>query len=255
VFAEEEAEVLVAVARTPEDLERMVRQRVSGLPLEPIVGWVEFSGVRIAVEPGVFVPRRRTQLLAEQAAALARPHAAVVDLCCGTGAIGVALAATAGVIDLYAVDIDDDAVRCARRNVDPVGGRVFQGDLYAPLPTGLKGRVHLLLANAPYVPTTAIETMPPEARLHEPRVTLDGGADGLDVQRRIAADAPIWLAPDGYLLMETSFRQAPTSMHILDQAGLESRLVHSDALDATVVVATLRDDAAVRLSDIWDTLS
>jgi release factor glutamine methyltransferase len=197
--------------------------------------------LRIAVEPGVFVPRRRTELLVHQATVLARPHAVVVDLCCGSGAIGVALAAAAGPIELHAVDIDPIAVRCARRNVEPVGGHVHQGDLYAPLPPRLRGRVDLLLANAPYVPTAAIQTMPPEARLHEPRVTLDGGPDGLDVQRRVVSEAAAWLAPGGRLLVETSTRQAPISVQIMAAGGLQPQVVRADDLAATVVVATLRD--------------
>jgi release factor glutamine methyltransferase len=241
VFAEDEARLLMSAARSEAELAEMVERRAAGLPLETIVGWAEFCGLRIAVEPGVFVPRRRTELLVQRATALAPPHAVVVDLCCGSGAIGVALAAAAGAIALHAVDIDPVAVRCARRNVEPVGGRVYQGDLYAPLPPELRGRVDLLLANAPYVPTAAIQTMPPEARLHEPRITLDGGDDGLDVQRRVVSGAAGWLAPRGCLIVETSRRQAPISMQILAAAGLRPELVRSDDRDATVVVATPRD--------------
>jgi release factor glutamine methyltransferase len=241
VFAEDEARLLLSAARSPAELAEMVEQRAAGLPLEPILGWAEFCGLRIAVEPGVFVPRRRTELLVRQATALAQPHAVVVDLCCGSGAIGVALAAAAGPIELHAVDIDPIALRCARRNVEPVGGHVYQGDLYAPLPPRLRGRVDLLLANAPYVPTAAIQTMPPEARLHEPRITLDGGHDGLDVQRRVVSEAAAWLAPGGRLLVETSRRQAPISVQIMAAGGLQPQVVRADDLAATVVVATLRD--------------
>jgi release factor glutamine methyltransferase len=244
VFAEDEARLLMSAARSPAELVEMVEQRASGLPLEPIVGWADFCGLRIAVEPGVFVPRRRTQLLVQQATALAEPHSVVVDVCCGSGAIGAALAARSGPIELYAVDIDPVAVRCARRNVEPVGGHVYQGDLYAPLPSELRGRVDLLLANAPYVPTAAIQTMPPEARLHEPRITLDGGDDGLDIQRRVVSGAARWLAPGGHLLVETSMRQAPISVQILAAGGLRAEVVRSNDLDGTVVIATLRDDTA-----------
>src|SRR4051812_9605748 len=91
VFAEDEAALLVAEARTPGELEVMVGQRVAGTPLEVIVGWAEFCGLRIAVEPGVFVPRRRTEVLVREAVALAAPGAVVLDLCCGTGAVGAAI--------------------------------------------------------------------------------------------------------------------------------------------------------------------
>lgn len=95
------------------------------------------------------------------------------------------------------------------------------------------------MANAPYVPTDAIGMMPPEARLHEPLVALDGGADGLDVQRRIAGEAPLWLAPGGHLLIETSIRQAPTTAALFGLAGLSVKVVHSDEFDATVVLGKL----------------
>jgi release factor glutamine methyltransferase len=92
------------------------------------------------------------------------------------------------------------------------------------------------VANAPYVPTEEIGLMPPEARLHEARVALDGGADGLAVQRRVAAGAPEWLAPGGHLLIETSERQAPQLADTFGRHGLAPRVVHSEELAATVVV-------------------
>jgi release factor glutamine methyltransferase len=236
VFAEDEARLLLATARTPAELADMVGRRVAGLPLEHVLGWAEFAGRRVAVDPGVFVPRRRTELLAREAAARARPGAVVVDLCCGSGAVGVAVAAAAPGAELHAADIDPAAVRCARRNVDAFGGQVYEGDLDAPLPPGLAGRVDVLVANAPYVPTDAVAMMPPEARLHEPRVALDGGADGLDIQRRVAAVAPRWLAPAGHLLIETSERQAPHTAAAVTAAGLAAQVVHEAELDATVVV-------------------
>src|SRR3954452_14336012 len=204
VFAEAEAELLMAAARSPEELAALVERRVAGLPLEHILGWAEFCGLRIAVDSGVFVPRRRTEFLVRQGAALLtgwpQPPAAggpapgVLDLCRGSGAVGRALATLAGPAELHCADIDAAAAACARRNLLPVGGEVHEGDLYEPLPAGLRGRVRVLVVNAPYVPSADIETMPPEARLHEPRACLDGGADGLEVQRRVAAGARQWLA-------------------------------------------------------------
>jgi release factor glutamine methyltransferase len=236
VFAEDEARLLIAAARTPAALDHLVDQRVGGRPLEHILGWAEFCGLRIAVDAGVFVPRRRTEFLVRQAAALARPGAIVVDLCCGSGAVGVALAAALGRIDLHAADIDPAAVRCARRNVVPAGGQVYEGDLDAPLPATLRQRVDVVVANAPYVPTGAIGLLPREARLHEPRVALDGGPDGLDVLRRVAAAAPRWLAPGGHLLIETSAGQSPRTVAIFARSGLIPRVARSDELDATVVI-------------------
>jgi len=233
VFAEDEARLLVAAARTPGELEAAVGRRVAGEPLEHVLGWAEFSGMRFAVEPGVFVPRRRTEFLVHEAARLARPGAVIVDLCCGTGALGAALAASVERAEVHAVDVDPAAVRCARRNVP---GTVHQGDLFEPLPPTLRGRVDVLLANVPYVPTQEIELLPAEARLHEDRVALDGGPDGLSVLRRVAAEAPQWLAPSGHLLIETSAAQAPGARTAFTQ--LAARIAYSDEYDATVVIAT-----------------
>ena len=242
VFAEDEARLLVAAASTPADLAAMVDRRAAGVPLEHVLGWAEFCGLRIAVDPGVFVPRRRTEFLVRQAAGLARqatwPAVIVVDLCCGSGALGAALAAGLDRAEVYAADIDPAAVRCARRNLAARGGRVYQGNLYEPLPATLRGRVDILLANVPYVPTEAVRGLPPEARLHEPRAALDGGADGLDVLRRVAAAAPRWLAPGGHLLAETSERQAPQAAGAFARCGLTPRVARSADLHATVVIGT-----------------
>lgn len=231
--------MLVAAATTAAELAALVDRRATGVPLEHLLGWAEFVGMRIAVEPGVFVPRRRTELLVREAeAVLARagsPRAVVVDLCCGSGAVGAAVAEL-GDVDLHAVDIDPVAVRCARRNLAGAGARVYEGDLYRPLPAALRGRVHVVMANAPYVPTESIGLMPPEARVHEPKVALDGGADGLDIARRVIAQARRWLAPGGALLVETSERQAPASVEEFTRAGLVPRVARSDELAATVII-------------------
>ncbi|MFF9088490.1 putative protein N(5)-glutamine methyltransferase [Streptomyces sp. NPDC014991] len=239
VFAEDEAELLLATARTPEETAAMVDRRAAGLPLEQVLGWAGFHGLRITVEPGVFVPRRRTEFLVDQALAAA-PHAAVaVDLCCGSGALGAALAAALDGAEVHAADIDPVAVRCARRNLGALGGRAYQGDLYDALPAGLRGRVDVLMANVPYVPTADVPLLPPEARDHEPPAALDGGADGLDVLRRVAAGAPGWLAPGGCLLTETSERQAADAAEVLSRAGLTTRLAVSEELYAHVVIGVL----------------
>jgi release factor glutamine methyltransferase len=238
VFAEDEARLLMSAARTPAELDAMVGQRAAGLPLEQVVGWAEFCGLRITVAPGVFVPRRRTEFLVRQAVAVARPGAVIVDLCCGAGAIGAALAAAVDRAEVHAADIDPAAIRCARQNLP--ASHVYQGDLYDPLPAGLRGRVAVLAANVPYVPSEQIGFLPPEARTHEPRVALDGGADGLDVLRRVAAGAAGWLAPGGYLLSETSERQAPLAETALAAVGLTARVARSADLEATVVIGRLR---------------
>ncbi|MEU9710010.1 putative protein N(5)-glutamine methyltransferase [Streptomyces sp. NPDC047967] len=242
VFAEDEASLLHEAAASPDELSLLVERRAAGLPLEHVLGWAEFHGRRFAVDPGVFVPRRRTEFLVAQAAALAPRRAVVVDLCCGSGALGVALATALDRADLHACDLEPAAVRCARRNVGDLG-EVYEGDLFAPLPARLRGRVDVLLANVPYVPTGDVELLPAEARVHEPRVALDGGGDGLDVMRRVAAEAPAWLAPGGSLLMEASERQRDGAVEILRAAGLTPRVRVSEELYATVLVGTANADA------------
>ncbi len=238
VFAEDEARLLTDAAATPAELAALVDRRVAGFPLEHVLGWAMFCGLRIAVDPGVFVPRRRTEVLVREAASLARPGAVVVDLCCGSGALGVALAAVVTAVELHAADVDPAAVACARRNVGAVGGSVHAGDLFDALPSGLRGRVDLLLANVPYVPSGGIASMPREAREHEPRGALDGGRDGLDVARRVVAAAPAWLSARGSLLFEVGESQAPAAVDAVAGAGLRPRVATDDDLGATVVVGT-----------------
>ncbi|HEU5355659.1 MAG TPA: putative protein N(5)-glutamine methyltransferase [Actinocrinis sp.] len=249
VFAEDEARLLIAQADTPDQLDRMVRRRAGGLPLEQVLGWARFCGLRIAVGPGVFVPRRRTELLAREAVALAAqvsPGAVspaapltVVDLCCGSGALGAAVAANVHrPLDLYAADIDPAAVECARRNLASFGGRVYQGDLYNALPDALRGKINILIANVPYVPTGDIALLPAEARDHEPMVALDGGGDGLDVMRAVARESARWLAPGGRLLVEASERQQPEAMRIMADGGLSPRTIVDEETEATAIVAT-----------------
>jgi release factor glutamine methyltransferase len=238
VFAEDEARLLMDAAGTPHELAALVARRVAGIPLEHVLGWVEFCGLRIAVDPGVFVPRHRTEVLVREAVSLARPGAVVVDLCCGSGALGVALASTVGGVELHAADLDPAAVACARRNVAAVGGEVHAGNLFDALPPLLRGRVDVLLANVPYVPSAVIGFMPREAREHEPRSALDGGADGLDVARRVAAGALDWLGPGGSLLFETSRSQVPAAVDVVASCGLRARVVTDDDRGATVVVGT-----------------
>jgi release factor glutamine methyltransferase len=220
----------------------MVAERIAGRPLEYIVGWVEFCGLRLSVADGVFVPRRRTQALAGLAAAAvdAVPgHRVAVDLCCGAGAVAGVIAARCPDAEVHAADLDPAAVACARRNLG-TRGTVHRGDLFAALPPALRGRVDVLAANAPYVPSEAIALMPPEAREHEPRLALDGGPDGLAVQRRVIAGAAHWLAPGGTLLIETGPDQAAGTVAAMRAAGLTAaRTVRDTDLEATVAVAAL----------------
>jgi release factor glutamine methyltransferase len=264
VFAEDEAAVLLASARSPAELDALVGRRAAGEPLEQVVGWAEFAGQRILVDPGVFVPRRRSEFLVSVAVGFARSRIGggnetlvIVDLCCGTGALGLAVEAGLtglagpdgargasgaefavdgpGQIELHAADLDPAAVACARRNVEPAGGHVYVGDLFAALPDELRRRVNILICNAPYVPSGDIAFLPAEARDHESLVALDGGLDGLAVLRRAASGAPSWLAPGGVLLVETSDRQEAEMAGAMAAAGLRPGIHTDQDTDATVV--------------------
>ncbi|MBN9240766.1 MAG: methylase [Micrococcales bacterium 70-64] len=225
VFAEDEAALLLAETDDPAELERLVRLRVDGLPLEHVLGWVEFHGRRYAVAPGVFVPRPRTEHLVDLA--IARGGSAVLDLCCGSGAVGAAVAHGLGA-ELWSAELDPAAVAVARRNVP----RVYEGDLYAPLPAGIL--FDIIVVIAPYVPSGEIALLPHEARDFEPLLALDGGSDGLDLVRRILAGAGERLAPDGALFTEVSEEQAPAVVTIAESHGFRA------TVDDTVVIVTRR---------------
>jgi release factor glutamine methyltransferase len=242
VFAEDEARLLIAAAASrPADLAAMVDRRVAGLPLEHVLGWAEFCGLRVVVGPGVFVPRRRSEFLVRQAVATLTSAGTgqgpvVLDLCCGSGAVGLAVATALRGAELHAADVDPAATAYARRNLAAIGGQVYEGDLFDPLPAELRGRIDVLVVNAPYVPTSEIGLMPPEARLHEPQVALDGGPDGVGIHRRVAAQASAWLAAGGSLLIETSDRQVALTSDAMAAAGLAIDIASDDNLDATVVI-------------------
>lgn len=256
VFAEEEAALLLDEALVRDGapahgarahdgawLQEAVARRVAGAPLEQVVGWAAFAGLRLVVAPGAFVPRRRTELLArlaaERAARVTGRPPVVLDLCCGVGAVAAVVERDVPGAETWAADLDPGAASAARANLRRPE-RVVVGDLWAALPEALRGRLDVVAANAPYVPTAAIATLPPEAREHERRAALDGGPDGHAVQARVAAGAPAWLRPGGALLVETGEAQAEGTLRLLVAAGLTCRVERDDALDATVVVGVLR---------------
>ncbi|MFD6948645.1 methylase [Nocardiopsis sp. TSRI0078] len=236
VFAEEEAHLITSTARTPEEAASMADRRCAGLPLEHVLGWAAFCGLRLQVDEGVFVPRPRTEFLARKAASLLTPGAVAVDLCCGSGALGAVLAHTRDDITLHAADIDAASVACARRNLP--GHRVHHGDLYRALPQRLRGRVQVLVANVPYVPTDRIALLPAEARVHENQRSLDGGADGLDLVRRVTAQAGRWLAPGGHLLVEVQEHQVRAARQAFARGGLSCEVSCCPEREATVLTGT-----------------
>ncbi|WP_341719507.1 putative protein N(5)-glutamine methyltransferase [Micromonospora sp. FIMYZ51] len=250
VWAEDETRLLVEAATGPEMLAALVDRRVAGEPLEYLLGWAEFCGERIAVDPGVFVPRTRTALLVAAAVAVTGPAATVVELCCGSGALTRALARRLVTPRLLAaVDLDPAAVACARRNLAALSVPVFAGDLFDPLPVAWRGGLDLVVANAPYVPTAELTLLPTESRRYEAPVALDGGSDGLAVLRRIAVAALSWLAPGGHLVLEIGAGQVDEVRAVLTDAGLEATVVRDEVLGATAMTARCPADVAGRRNE------
>ena len=190
VFAEDEALLLGGD-------EALIARRIAGERLEHVLGWVEFCGLRLEIDPGVFIPRPQTEALAEQAAAL--QPAVALDLFAGCGAIACVVKQRNPQARVVAAELDPVALGCARRNALRFGVEVVAADVDAGVPPELAGKVDVLTANVPYVPTTELPFVPHDG---EPDAALDGGADGLDWVRRVIEIAPRWLRPGGVLLYE-----------------------------------------------------
>ena len=239
VSAAAEADWLLDEAPDPEALRAMVARRAAGEPLQYVIGWAPFGRLKLAVGPGVFVPRPETETLADRAAAFlrTRPEPGVaVDLCTGSGAIACFLAAEAPGTRVLATELDPGALAWAEGNAERHGVELLAGDLDQPLPAELAGRVDVLCANVPYVPSGAIATLPTDVRDHEPRLSLDGGPDGLDVFRRLAGRAAHWLAPGGRLYAEIGEDQAGAAAALLTGAGLTEVAVHQDLVGRDRIV-------------------
>ncbi|WP_206736531.1 putative protein N(5)-glutamine methyltransferase [Agromyces atrinae] len=233
VFADDEARLIVDATAPGADRERLVARRVAGEPLEHLLGWAEFCGLRIPVDPGVFVPRSRTAQLALAALDVTPAGGRVLDLCCGSGAIGIVLATRGAGLEVYASDSDAVATRCASRSL----ARVFTGDLFDAVPLALRTAFDTIVANVPHVPEDQLEFMPYEAREHEPEATRNGGPDGLVIARRVVAEAPRWLAPGGALLIEIDEGQADALSDAFTERGFAVRFESADDPDLDTVVA------------------
>ena len=215
VAAEEEAAKLMAAADGPGTLARMVDRRRTGEPLAWITGRTVFCGLDIAVDPGVYVPRWQSEPLARRAAQLLPPTGVGVDLATGSGAVAAVMAAARPEARVLATELDPVAVRCARRN----GVDVRHGHLDHPLPPDLAGRVDVLCGVLPYVPTGALGLLPRDVLAFEPRVALDGGADGLLAVAAVVASSERWVRPGGWLLLEVGGDQVPTVTELFEVSG------------------------------------
>lgn len=218
VAAEDEAGDLLAAARDPAQLRAWVDRRLAGEPLAWVIGGLRFCGLDLRVEPGVYVPRWQSEALAERAARRLAPAGRAADLCTGSGALATVLSARVPGVEVVGTDLDPAAVACARAN----GVDARLGDLFDPLPGHWAGRVDVVTAVAPYVPTGGLRLLPRDSIEHEPRVALDGGPDGLDTLRRIVSGAGHWMRPGGFLLLELGHGQDEGLAATLARAGFVS---------------------------------
>jgi release factor glutamine methyltransferase len=204
VTAADEAQLLLARAAGDDGLlDALVARRLAGEPLAWITGTVAFCGLEVRVDPGVYVPRPHTEQLALRASARLPPGGVAVDVCTGSGAVAMALAARRPDARVVATDVDPGAVACAARN----GVEAFLGDLFAPLPGDL-GAVDVVAGVVPYVPAGELGLLQRDTFAFESAVAYDGGRDGCDVLRRVIAGSPRWLRPGGALLLELGGHQA-----------------------------------------------
>ncbi|HEX6844870.1 MAG TPA: HemK family protein methyltransferase [Actinomycetota bacterium] len=222
---EEADELLRAADAGLGDLDEMLARRERGEPLAWIVGSVDFSGLRIRVDPGVYVPRPQTEDLARRAAELLPDHGIGVDLCTGSGAVAVVMATAHPHATVVATDRDPAAVACAEAN----GVTTFLGDLDEPLPLAFARRVDVLTAVVPYVPTDDLHLLPRDVVAYEPPHALDGGERGVRVLDEVARRSVRWLAPTGRLLLELGGGQPDLLAPTLEEVGLTASRVHRDA--------------------------
>jgi release factor glutamine methyltransferase len=225
----EARQLQAAARRTGAPIETLVERRTRGEPLAWITGHTSFCGIEVTVDPGVYVPRPQTEELARRAAALLPADGVAVDLCTGAGAIAVVLQREHPRATVVASDIDPVAVTCAHRN----DVTTVLGDLDEALSPELLGRVDVLTAVPPYVPTDDLQLLPRDVVAYEPRAALDGGADGTEVLQRIAERSVRWLRPGGWLLLELGGAQASTIRRVMRRAWFTSvREVHDAEGDA-----------------------
>jgi len=223
--AREEAEELeVRAGGDDRLLEALVERRLTGEPLAWIVGTAVFCGLRVRVDPGVYVPRPHTEQIALRAAERLPADGTAVDVCTGSGAVAAVLAARRPGATVIATDVDARAVACARSN--GVDARV--GDLFAPLPAGLAGRVDVVTAVVPYVPTAALPALQRDTFAHESALAYDGGPDGTTVLRRTVAGSAAVLRPGGALLLELGGDQRGLLAPDLDRLGFGGVSVVAD---------------------------
>lgn len=223
--AEEEAsELLHYSSGDPAELESRVKRRLRGEPLAWITGFTTFCGIEIRVVPGVYVPRWQSEPLAHRAATRLPRHGIAVDLCTGSGAIAKALLAEKPNARVVGTDIDERAVSCARSN----GIEALCGDLFAPLPLDLEGRVDVIIGVVPYVPTESMPFLSRDTLAFESPLSYDGGSEGVDILRRVLEGGHRFLRPGGSVFVEVGGRQSEVLHDDLVRLGFDDDTVFFD---------------------------
>jgi release factor glutamine methyltransferase len=250
VFAEEEAALIVTRFPTAVDREKALVSRCGGTPLELVLGEAAFAGVTVSVERGVFLPRRRAEVLVDIAVERGdaqpsrrdctdRRPVTALDLGCGAGAIAAALSARRPHWSVHASDVAPAAVRCARSNAERFGFTVHAGNWFDGLPPDLRGTFDVVVAHLPYVPTSHLPLLPRDYRSVEPNSTVDGGPDGLDPWRAVVGSCGVWMARSGWLITQVTADQEQEARQIADRQGMRADAIRYD--DSVVVAASPAD--------------
>jgi release factor glutamine methyltransferase len=246
IAAEEESEELLAYAAGDDELLRPAfRRRLTGEPLAWIIGHVSFCGIEIRVDPGVYVPRWLSEPLARRAVERLPEEGTALDLCTGSGAIAKVLSAHRLRARVAASDVDARAVACAVAN----GVDAYCGDLFAPLPGDLEGRVDVVVGVVPYVPTAELPLLQRDTFTFETPLSYDGGADGADILRRVLRDAPRFLRSRGALLLELGGHQAGLLAEELASLGyIDPSILTDEDGDVRGIEATLGRESAAHFA-------
>lgn len=211
----------------------LLSQRCQFVPIAYIIGRKEFYGLNFYIKTGVLIPRPETEFVVEETlkAAGTISYPVIADLCCGSGAISVAIAVNNNKAKIYAIEISDIACEVARFNINAhdVKDRVslFKGDLWTPLEERKIRELDIIVSNPPYIPSQELKNLPKDVK-NEPRLALDGGSDGLEFYHRIVSRAPEFLKPGGRIIFEIGWNQASDVKSILEKSGFKQIKVRKD---------------------------
>lgn len=222
--------------------EALVRRREAREPLQLILGTVAFRYLELEVRPGVFIPRPETEVLAGLAVERVGESGIVIEPCTGTGAIGCSVATESRAGEVLATDTSAVAVELARANAIRAGAAltVMHGDLLAPVPRRVQGRVDVIVSNPPYLTPEEVADLEPEVAAWDPMAALVSGSSGHEVSDRLIAAAADWLRPGGWLLLEVDSSRAAATARRATHEGLQGAAVLPDLTGADRIVAARR---------------